>query len=478
MPRLPRILVLATAALLAGCASAGVSTSADAAVELETAADAVRELDGVVDVAVHRTMNAEPVAGNFGEREESALSSIQVEVGLDAALNPGAAGDLAGEAHRLLVAGAGHVVGHDDVTVSSEFLVGAGDIEDIEPWLAVEAGARAVTEALTESVADAVEDGYALGESGAETVHIRLGDGDGTWEDDPLAATAHITTSAPDDLVALAETAVELDRGTDLEAPAARYRSIARVPDVDAVRLLVGAADRPDVSHATYLAQEQRLEIQSTADAGAQSLADLYQWLDAQDFATADEPLAYTVLDAAFAETTGWVSGVEPASHAPHPLPLPDGMEPWPDDSSAPDCTGENLEVTFGVVDSAAGTRGASVRARNTSGEPCAVEDVPGLAFRNGDGQAQTAVTVEPYEPGVEPGRIVVPEGESVLSPLVWRAMSTVNDPDTTTTIEVTAVPGAGPVALDVTTDGTSASGLDILDGAAVRVGPWTQAGP
>jgi hypothetical protein len=53
--------------------------------------------------------------------------------------------------------------------------------------------------------------------------------------------------------------------------------------------------------------------------------------------------------------------------------------------------------------------------------------------------------------------------------------MSTASDPDTTTTIEVTAIPGADPVPLDVTTYGTPASGLDILDGAEVRVGPWTQ---
>ena len=68
MSPLPRILVLAAATLLlAGCNSAGD----DAAAELETAADAVRGLDGVVDVAVRRTMDPEPVAGNFGEREES-----------------------------------------------------------------------------------------------------------------------------------------------------------------------------------------------------------------------------------------------------------------------------------------------------------------------------------------------------------------------------------------------------------------------
>lgn len=357
--------------------------------------------------------------------------------------------------------------------MSSEFLVSTKGIE--RPWLTVGAGARAVPGALTASVRDAVADGYALRESEAEGVSISLGDGDGTWEHDPLAATAHVTASSTGDLAALAETAVELDRGADLEAPGARYRSISRVPDVDAVRLLIGVASRPDVRDAAYLAQEQRLEIQSSAADGAQSLTVLHRWLEAQDFAAEDAPLAYTVLDADFTETTGWVSGAEPASHAPHTLDPFGGATPWPDDPAAPECTGESLEVTFGVVDSAAGTRGASVRARNVSGRPCAIENVPDLVFRNADGKAQRDVAIKPYEPGVRPGRVVVPDGGSVLAPLLWRTMSTANDSDTTTTIEVTAIPGADHVPLDVTTDGTPASGLDILDGAEVHLGPWTQ---
>jgi hypothetical protein len=481
VPPLPRILALAAASALAlaGCTPADAARPAetDAAAELETAADAVRELDGVVEVAVHRTAVAEPVAGNFGERPATTLSSVRIEVRLDETLGAGAAGDIAGEAHHLLVAGAGRMDGYDNIAVSAEFLAGSEKPEDsaaARPWLTIGAGARGVTGTLTDSVADAIEDGYELRGAGAETVSTGLGDGDGTWEDDPLAATAHVTASSRDDLVALAETAVELDRGAGLEAPGARYQAISRVPDVDAVRLLVAAAGRPDVRDVAYLAQQQQLEIQSGADSGAQSLADLHHWLEAQVFATADSPLAYTVLDASFAETTGWVSGAEPASHAPHTLDPFGGAAPWPDDPAAPACTGNSLEVTFGVVDSAAGTRGGSVRARNVSGGPCAVENVPGLVFRNGAGQAQADITIEPYEPGVEPGRVVVPDGESVLAPLLWRAMSTVNDPDTTTTVEVTAVPGADPVLLDVTTDGTP--GPDILDGAEVRVSPWIQA--
>ncbi|WP_036961050.1 DUF4232 domain-containing protein [Promicromonospora kroppenstedtii] len=463
MPPLHRVLSLAVVSVLA---LAGCTPSADVPpVEVTSAADAVRELPGVDDVAVTRTpRGAEPVQGNFGQRSEPAPSTVSVEVALTGTLEPRAAGEAAGEAHRLLVAAAGRVDDRENITMASSFVGG--------PGLGVSAGPATTSEV----VADAVEDGFGLLAAGATTVDLSLGGrGDGSWDDDPLAATAHVSAATRDDFLEIARAAEELDRGVELQAPGVLYRAATRVPDVDAVRLLVAAAARPGVVDATYLAQEQRITLQSEAKAGSQDLADLRRWLDTQDYATADHPVAYTVMDAAYAETTGWVSGVEPAGYAPHTLDPFGDAEPWLEDPSAPDCTGPDLAVTFGAVDSAAGTRGGSVRATNVSGGPCAVENVPDLVFENEVGQPQKDVTIEPYEPGVMPGRVVVPDGGTVLAPLLWHAMSTANDPDTTTTIEVTAVPGAEPVPLDVTTDGTPATGLDVLDGAEVRVGPWTQ---
>ncbi|MFD6448909.1 DUF4232 domain-containing protein [Promicromonospora sp. NPDC060204] len=450
MPPLRRVLLLATASalVLAGCTPGPPD-------EVESAAEAVRALPGVADVAVTRTFGPEPVQGNFGQRSETRPSTVQVEVVLARALDPEEAGEAAGSAHRLLTSAARDVDERENVTVASDF-VGSG--------LRVGAGPDTAADALV----NAVEDGYDLLAAGATTVGLALGEGNGS---DPIAATAHVAAAAPGDLVDVAEAADELDRRAELEAPGARYRSAGSVPDVDTVRLLVAAAGRPGVQDATYLAQERRLTLQTDAESGAQSLADLRRWLEAQDFATADAPLAYTVLDAGYAETTGWVSGAEPAPSSPEPA---GGATPWPDDA-APDCTGPDLDVTLGVVDSAAGTRGVSVRARNVSGRPCAVQGVPDLGFENAAGQPQQDVTVQPAEPGLVPARVVVPDGEAVLALLLWHTMSTANDPDTTTTVQVTPVPGAGPVPLDATTDGTPATGLDVLDGAEVRVGPWTR---
>jgi hypothetical protein len=470
---LPRVLAVAAvcALVLVGCTPG----ADEPPTEIESAADAVRALPGVADVAVTRTTGSEPVQGNFGQRDEPAPSTVRVEVALAETLDPGAAGEAAGAAHRLVAAAVSHMESGQNVTVLSDFVASPAGGENGGSRLSVGTGPHTTSPV----VADAVEDGYGLIAAGATTVglDLGLGRGDGSWDEDPLAATAQVAGTAPADLVDIAEVAVELDRGVTLEAPGVRYQSASRVPDVDAVRLLVAAASRPGVRDATYLAQDQRLEVRSGAEPGSQDLADLRHWLEAHDFADADHPLAYTLLDADHTETTGWVSGTAPASHAPHTLDPFGGAAPWADDPAAPDCAGEDLEVTFGVVDSAAGTRGASVAARNVSDRPCAVENVPTLSFRNEAGQAQGDVTIEPYEPGVEPGRVVVPSGESVLALLLWRAMSTANDPDTTTTVQVTAVPDADPVPLDVTSDGTPATGLDVLDGAEVRVSPWIQGG-
>ncbi|MFI2490343.1 DUF4232 domain-containing protein [Promicromonospora kroppenstedtii] len=463
MPPLHRVLTLAAVSVLV---LTGCTPPADVPPgEVTSAADAVRELPGVDHVAVTRTPSgAEPVQGNFGQLTEPTPSTVSVEVTLAGTLEPRAAGEAAGEAHRLLVAAAGSVDDGENITMASSFVGG--------PGLGVSAG----PDTTSEVVADAVEDGFGLLAAGATTVDLGLGGGgDGSWDDDPLAATAHVSAATRDDFLEIARAAEDLDRGVELQAPGVLYRAATRVPDVDAVRLLVAAAARPGVVDATYLSQEQRLTLRSDAEAGSQNLTDLHGWLETQDFATADHPVAYTVMDAAYAETTGWVSGVEPAGYAPHTLEPFGDAEPWPEDPTAPDCTARDLAVTFGAVDSAAGTRGASVRASNVSGVPCAVENVPELVFLNDAGEAQPDVATEPYEPGVVPGRVVVPDGGTVLAPLLWRAMSTANDPDTTTTIEVTTVPRADPVPIDVTTDGTPATGLDVLDGAEVRIGPWTQ---
>jgi hypothetical protein len=473
---LPRALVLVVVStlVLAGCTLGAEQPPA----EIRTAADSVHDLDGVVAVEVTRSSPVEPARGNFGQREQAAPSTVNVRVRLDETLGADDAGSVTAEAQSLLAADADLLESRDQVSLSVEYYTEAEESGPTQdgygegPSLHVTTGAGPTTEV----VRDAATDAYRLREAGALMVTIGLGDGPGIWEDDPIAATAQVRASSVYELPGLARTAVELDRSADLSASGADFRSTARVPDVGAVALLVATAGRPDVSSVTYLAQEHRLTVRTGASS-AQGVTALHRWLDRQEYARASGyHVAYTVIDAEQNETTGWVSGFEPPAQSPDTLPLPEGAAPWPVDPAAPDCTGDDLEVTFGVVDSSLGTRAANVRARNVSGAPCAVENVPDLIFRNEAGQAQENVTITPGD--VEPARVVVPDGEYVISAFLWRAMSTANDPDTTTTVEVTAVPGADPVRLDATMDGTRASGLDVLDGAEVRQSPWTQAGP
>lgn len=471
MPQLsPTVpLVLASALMLCGCTPRAEQVPA----QIASAADSVRELDGVVDVEVSRSTAAEPTPRNFGQRQAPPLSRVDARIQLDDVLTPAAAGAAAHKTQQLLSTAADRTEPHENISLSTELVISSQDGGGDDPWLTVRSDATT----SPESVADAAEDGYELHVAGAATTWLALSKPSGADPDaaDPPSETAYVAATAPDTLVDLARTAVELDRPVELEAPGARYQAAWRVPDVEAVRLVAGAAARPGVQDVAYLTQQHRITLRSDAEPGDQDLADLRRWLDTRDIPDADDPLAYTVMDASSAETTGWVSDRRPTSHEPHALDPFGGATPWPDDPTAPDCTADDLTVAFGVVDSAAGTRGSSVSARNVSGRPCAVENVPVLTFRNEAGKAQEDVTIAPYEPGAEPGRVVLPHDASVLSMLLWRTMSTANDPDTTVTIEVTAVPGGRPVDLDVTADGTSASGLDVLDGAEVRVSPWIQ---
>jgi hypothetical protein len=54
--------------------------------------------------------------------------------------------------------------------------------------------------------------------------------------------------------------------------------------------------------------------------------------------------------------------------------------------------------------------------------------------------------------------------------------MSTANDPNVTTSIEVVAVPGAEPVLLDLAERDDTPSGLDVLGRRRGAARPWTQA--
>lgn len=467
--RRTRLLVLAVASalMLAGCTPDSDRPPA----EIRSAADEALKLDGVVDVEVTRTTVAEPVAGNFGQHEETAPSSVDARVELAETLDPAAAGDTAAEAYRLLAAASDRMDPLENVTVSALFVSGAEPTDSSTAesrWLTV----QAELDVDPDTVAEAAEHGYQFRAVGAE--HVSLGvTADSS---DPHATRASVVAPAADDLVAIARKAVELGQGVDLEAPGIRYQSASRLPDLSAVRLVVAAADRPDVRDTDYIGGQRQLTLRSDAPSGAQSLTDLRRWLEAQRHATAEHPLAYTVLDAEYTESTGWVSGVQPAAHAPHTLPLPAGTTAWPDDDGAPPCTDDDLRIAWAGSDAATGHRYGLLTARNVAKHPCALEAVPNVLPLNSADRVQDDVSTQPYAPGVVPGRVVVPPGKAASAAVEWGAMSTADDTDLTTTLRVVPRPGATAVEVLVSGHPESPGGLDLLDGGVLQVSPWVQA--
>lgn len=61
------------------------------------------------------------------------------------------------------------------------------------------------------------------------------------------------------------------------------------------------------------------------------------------------------------------------------------------------------------------------------------------------------------------------------MTTMKWGAMSTSQDPDETTRLEISLLPGLEPTKLKPQIDGADTS-LDILDGAKIRISPWVQA--
>ncbi|HEX5947426.1 MAG TPA: DUF4232 domain-containing protein, partial [Acidimicrobiales bacterium] len=243
------------------------------------------------------------------------------------------------------------------------------------------------------------------------------------------------------------------------------------VPDVELVRLVAAASERPGVETATFLSQESRFDVRATWPTGSAELGQLVAWLEGQDIAARlRRPIPFTLTGPdGVATAEGWVSGFSPPEWEPHPLPLPEGVVPWPEDPSAPSCGGDDLELTWGGSDAAMGQRRGGLLGRNVSGHPCAVEGVPDVEPLRSDGQPQVDVTTEPFRPGVVPARVVIPPGETALAAIDWRMMSAGSELEYTTAMRVVPVPGAS------STEVPADEQLDILDGAVLAVSPWVQ---
>ncbi|MFD6136086.1 DUF4232 domain-containing protein [Isoptericola sp. NPDC060257] len=420
--------------------------------ELRAATRQVADLPGVVSAEV----TGYEVA--FRDAKDGDVALATVDVVLDDVLSPEAASAAAARADGLLAAARVDGVR----TLSRTTAVHTGDPRTVHGVEVYPLTAWVTEDGDASSVADAV----VLRRAGATTVSgasAEAADGEG--------------------LVRLAEEAAEHKIAASLGTAddAVRYDASGRVPVVAAARLAVDAAGRPGVAsvvvHAgfptgTTAADDTALTLQvglagptSSPEAG-----DVARWLDDPARDAGGRHLAYTLTEPGYAASVdGWVAAAPPPTPEEHTVPLPTGVGAWPADDDAPACAGDDLRLTLGTPDAAAGGRYLAVLAENVSGRPCALDGVPRLTFRDADGEPQDDVTTEPSAPGVVAGRVVVPAGERALATVEWRAMSTANDPDVTTTVDVVAVPDGDPVPLVPTTE------LDVLDGAEVRVGPWAQ---
>lgn len=426
---------------------------------MQTVATFLELSDGPESVPGVRTVTAvdeaTPVPGdNFGEADEWE-HSVRVEVTLAddltgaeaAAAGEKVLGLLGPELTRLAPA-----VPAD--RTSASFAMGSIDV-----------GATAAGMGSGDAVGDALADAVALREAGATSVSLSVSQPQtGRDQADVDAGNAS--------LVEIATAARARKRPVDLSGERAWYRS-NEFPDPVAVRLVVDAAGRPSVTSAQLSAPFDPLIVLVEAAEGDRVLADVGRWLTAYDGypGRSGQPLAYAVQGTRGGEVEGWVGGTTPPQTTMPPF---GDAAPWPADPGAPSCRMADLEVTFGGHDAAAGSRQAWIRARNIGGRACAIEGVPAVEFLNATGTAQTGVTAEPYEPSMVPERFVVPSGESAMAVIDWQAMSTANDPDTTTDLRVTALPGSQPVTLPVGRPGAPGD-LDILDGAEVRISPWAQ---
>jgi len=255
-----------------------------------------------------------------------------------------------------------------------------------------------------------------------------------------------------------------------LEDASLMYGSAQRF-DLAEFELTMEAAALDSVQSAVF--DSSGLSVHTADAAGSGDPGELKEWLTKHS--PLKEPIAFTVSGVGYAEIIeGWVGGKLPESLIARPARLPDGVIAWPEDPVAPACAHDDMELTLGSPDPALGSRYMALYAKNISTTSCAVNGYPRIQFLNAQGDAQLEVALTPM-PSIQTQRVVIPAGESILSAMKWKAMSTTNDPDETTALRITAAPGFESIQLVPTVEGAAVS-LDILDGGQVEQSPWLQA--
>jgi len=307
-----------------------------------------------------------------------------------------------------------------------------------------------------------VRDAVAFLDAGATSVHL-------------TADSSAVTGRSPADLPALAEVAGTLPRALgSLSTDGYEALYSAGVdpvpPPLPAVELLAEAGSRDGTTQTVYEVRSPTGDpvplLTVYVDGPPTPVAD---WLRASGQADLlGSAVAFTVYGSETSES-GFVSDRELVSTDPTgdqadaAAAAADGVLP---------CTGPDLRAGVTGFDAAAGSRFLTVTAENVAAAPCALDGRPGLSFLRVSGTVPDVLS-EPDVPGQSPVRIVVPPGGVATSQLRWGAMSTAGDPDRTTSVLVTTVPGADEVRVRVTDVPGAESGIDILEGARVVVGDW-----
>lgn len=240
---------------------------------------------------------------------------------------------------------------------------------------------------------------------------------------------------------------------------------------LEQLSIAVAAKAQPNVDTAIF--GSGSLSVHSGSPDGSEQTAEIKRWLDEHE--PLSEPTAYSLSTPGFATILeGWIGGELPEYLIAKPPVLPDGVTAWPSDEKAPACTRDGIQLSLSEPDAAVGSRYLALYARNVSGRACSLQGYPQITFLNADGEPQDDADTRPAT-HMSAEMVVVPAGEYAISTLDWKAMSTSQDPDETTALEVAALPGLEPVVLTPTHQQVPTS-LDILDGARVDLSPWMQA--
>ena len=167
-----------------------------------------------------------------------------------------------------------------------------------------------------------------------------------------------------------------------------------------------------------------------------------------------------------------------PSVPAPEPAPAPvppaaSSPSPAPVVADVP-CASSDLAFAVDGFDAAMGARAASVRATNTTTEPCWVEGVPVVVLLQGG--RPLALQVGPGEtPEGAPApvrRVGIAPGGTAVALLTWRSYGGWADAETAQALTVALDASSTPVAATVQGDSGPAP-FDIADGGAWGIAPW-----